>query len=288
VRRLRRADVPGVRVLVRKAFLLRAVRRGGLAVARAIWKGRLVLEDIELAVRMYSAVQDRKVHFRLLDKDSLSPVHQRIVRKSDGKEVPKEDRRKAYPLDEQRAVILAPEELEALEPEPSREIRLCRFVPPSLVSDQWYDRPYYLGPDEDERRYFALAAAMASRNVVGIARWAMRKKRYVGALGVADGYLMMSTLRRADQVLSLPRIQPAQKPDRKELKLAEQLVETVSGDFEPGQWQDEYRERLWRLIEAKARGKKVELHAPKRRRPAGGLAVQLRKSLESMKGRKVA
>lgn len=256
--------------------------------ARAIWKGRLKLGEDELPVKMYTAVQDRTVHFRLLDKDGLSPVRQRIVRKTDGEEVPRKERRKAYPLEGERAVILTPEELDELEPPASREIHLCRFVPPSLVSDQWYDRPYYLGPDEDEKGYFALADALEKRNVLGISRWAMRKKRYVGALSVLRGYLMMVTLRRADQVLSLPELQGAPKADKKELKLAEQLVAAVSDDFEPDLWQDEYHERVCRLIEAKASGKKMEIRAPKRKRPSGALADQLRQSLAGMKEKRVA
>jgi len=255
--------------------------------ARAIWKGRLVLEKLELPVKMYSAVQDRTVHFRLLDKETLTPVHQRIVRKTDGKAVDRKEQRKAFALDPERAVMLTPEELEELEPETSRDIELLRFVPPNLVSDQWYDRPYYLGPDEEEKPYFALAQALTERKVLGIARWVMRKKRYVGALTSADGYLMMVTLRRADQVLALPGIE-APDADPKELKLAERLVEEISGKFDPTLWQDEYHERVCRLIEAKASGKKLDLRPPKPKRATGDLAAQLQQSLKSVKERKVA
>lgn len=253
-----------------------------------MWKGRLAIGELELPVKMYAAVQDRTVHFRLLDKESLSPVRQRIVRKSDGSEVPSEDRRKAFPLEDERGVMLAPEELDELEPQGSREIHLCRFVPPSLVGDPWYDRPYYLGPDGDGERYFALAEALEQRKVLGISRWVMRKKRYVGALGVLDGYLTMVTLRRAEQVLALPRLEPAQNPGRKELKLAEQLVETIAGDFDPKLWQDEYHDRLCRMIEAKASGERIEIRAPKAKRASGALAEQLRRSLAGAKERKVA
>lgn len=185
--------------------------------ARAIWKGRLVLGDEELAVKMYSAAQDRTVRFRLLGKDTLNPVHQRIVRKSDGTEAPKEERRKAVPLDAGRAVLLSERDLDELEPESSRDIDLCRFVAPSLLSEQWYEKPYYLGPDEDAKAYFALAQALAKAKRLGIARWAMRKKRYVGALTAVHGYLMLVTLRRSEQVLAVPDIEPAREPGAKEL-----------------------------------------------------------------------
>jgi DNA end-binding protein Ku len=255
--------------------------------ARAIWKGCVVLGKDEVPVKMYSAVQDRTVHFRMLDKESLAPVHQRIVRKTDGKEVKKDEQRKALALDPEHAVMLKPDELEELEPETSREIELVRFVAPSLLSDQWYDKPYYLGPDKDEKAYFALAAALAERKALGIARWAMRKKRYVGALTALDGYLMMVTLRRAEQVLALPEVKGTPL-DKKELKLAERLVEEISGDFDPALWQDEYHERVRQLIEAKRSGKKIKLAAPKPKRVTGDLADQLRQSLSSVKERRVA
>jgi DNA end-binding protein Ku len=255
--------------------------------ARAIWKGELAIGDEKLAVKMYSAVQDRTVHFRLLDKESLSPVKQRIVRKTDGKEVDKEDRRKAFALDPERAVMLTDKELEELEPETSRDIELLRFVPPSVLGEQWYDRPYYLGPDEDEKSYFALAEALAERKVLGISRWVMRKKRYLGALTELDGHLVMVTLRRAEQVLAAPELKTAPVND-KELKLAERLVEEISGDFDPTLWQDEYHERVCKLLEAKARGKKIEVAAPRRKRASGALAEQLRQSLSSVKERRVA
>jgi DNA end-binding protein Ku len=255
--------------------------------ARAIWKGSLKLGDEELAVKMYSAAQDRTVHFRLLDKESLAPVRQRIVRKTDGKEVEKDEQRKALALDPERAVMLTAKELDELEPEASRDIELLRFVAPSVLTDQWYDRPYYLGPEEDEKGYFALADALESRNVLGIARWVMRKKRYVGALTALDGYLMMVTLRRAEQVLPVPEVKTT-PVDKKELKLAERLVQEISGEFDPTLWQDEYHERVCELIEAKRRGKKIELPAPERKSASGGLAEQLRQSLASVKERRVA
>lgn len=258
--------------------------------SRAIWKGKIVFADHAVPVKMYTAVQDRKIHFRLLHASDLVPIEQRIVRKTDGKPVSKEERRKAVPRDGGKAVILNPEDLEALQPEPSREIGLCRFVPPSAIGDQWYDRPYYLGPDRDTKAYFALVQALERRKVTGVARWVMRKQRYVGALCAIEGYLMMITLRRAEQVLSVSRLEiPASRmPDAKELRLAQNLVESIEDDFEPEAWQDQHRERIHELIRIKASGKTVKLAAPKRKRASGGLAEQLRDSLAREKEKKVA
>jgi DNA end-binding protein Ku len=258
--------------------------------ARAIWKGSLFIGEIPVPVKLYSAVEDRTVHFKLLHAKDKSPVQQRIVRKDGGDVVEKEAYRKAFPLGDGEAVILQPDELAALEPEPSRDITLCRFIPPRELGDAWFDRPYWLGPDGDDDAYFALAQALADRERVGIARWVMRRRRYVGALTVQGPYLSMITLRRAEQVLSLPAIQPdkSRTPTESELTLAGQLVESISGDFEPEQWPDEHRERLTRLIEAKVHGHKVTALMPKRRKASADLSDSLRASIAAARERRVA
>jgi DNA end-binding protein Ku len=266
--------------------------------ARAIWKGNLVLGEHEVPVKLYSAVQDRAVHFHLLHDKDLSPVEQRIVRKDDGREVPKEQQRKAFPLDDQRAVILEPDELAQLAPESDRAIRLLRFIPRDALGDQWLDRPYYLGPDEKgDADYFALAEALGGKERIGIARWVMRDKRYVGALAVGDdGFLRMTTLRRSEQVLDIPAIHPdkARTPSAAEINLAEQLVEAITGPFTPEEWRNDYRERLHQLIEAKAKGTKLKLVTAKPKEATSDLTESLRASLAhakssaAAKGKKVA
>ena len=260
--------------------------------ARALWKGNLVLGKQEVPVKVYSAVQDQGVHFHLLHRRDLSPVEQRIVRKDNGREVPKEAQRRAMPLDEQRAVILDPGELETLAPESDRTIQLLRFVPRGVLGEQWFDRPYYLGPDDQIAEYFALAQALGDSGRFGIARWVMRDKRYLGALSAAEGYLCLTTLRRADQVLAVPEIRPdkARTPSDAEVKLAEQLIESITGEFEPEQWRNEYRARLHKLIEAKSKGTRLRVVAARPKAATGDLAESLRASLAATtgKGKKVA
>jgi DNA end-binding protein Ku len=258
--------------------------------ARAIWKARLALGALEVPVKLYSAVQDRKIHFRLLHAKDLAPVQQRWIRKSDGEEVDAAELQKAYPVDADTAVLLRGEELEELEPEASREIEVTRFVDPALLDDRWYDRPYFLGPDDDEPAYMALAEALAAKELEGVARWVMRKKRYVGALRAVNGYPMLITLRRSDQVISVAGVSVPKRaqPDPKELKLAKQLVAALEDDFDPAAWKDEYRERVEKLLAAKAEGGSFTVEEPRRRRAAGSLAESLRASVRSARGRKVA
>lgn len=258
--------------------------------ARAIWKGELHIGKQALAVKLYSAVEDRTVHFRMLHRTDHAPVEQRIVRKDTGKEVAKDDIRKAFAVTPDTAVILEPDELEELAPAQSRDIELCRFVKRDVLSDQFYDRPYYLGPDRDSPDYFALVQALERTGLIGIARWTMRNKRYVGALTTTRGYLALTTLRRADQVLSFSGVQPDRTaaPSANELKLAEQLVSSIAGDFDPQQWRNEYRGRLRKMIEAKARGEKLPVHKVRRKRQPADLAESLKASLAAVKERRVA
>lgn len=260
------------------------------AVTKSMWKGALILGKHSVGVKIYAAVEDRSIHFHMLHKQDRAPVEQHIVRKDTGKDVKREDIRKAFSLSNDTAVILQPEDLETLVPPDSRDIQLCRFVPPAALGDQWFDRPYYLGPDGDSESYFALAQALTDKNLVGVARWVMRKKRYVGALTAIDGYLALSTLRRADQVLQFSGIEPAaaMKPLANELKLAEQLVKSIEADFDPQLWENEYRQRLLKLIEAKARGEKVKPAGIVKKKPQASLAASLKASIAAAKEKKVA
>jgi DNA end-binding protein Ku len=258
--------------------------------ARAMWKGMIELGRAKVAVKMYSAVEDRSIRFHMLHEKDCAPVEQHIVRKDTGEEVERDDVRKAFPLSKNTAVILEPEDLESLVPPESRDIRLHRFVAPEVLGNQWYERPYYLGPDGDDESYFALAQALAEKELIGVARWVMRKKRYVGALTSIHGYLALSTLRRADQVLEFSGIEPpasaAARPH--EIKLAEQLVASIAEEFDPSQWHNEYRQRLLKLIEAKARGKKVPTVKLKKKPHEVNLAESLKASIAAARERKVA
>jgi DNA end-binding protein Ku len=258
--------------------------------ARAMWKGVIAFGKHPVPVKVYSAVEDRSIHFRMLHKKDYAPVEQHIVRKDTGEDVERDDIRKAYALTKHTAVILQPQDLETLTPPESRDIDILRFVPREVVSDQWYERPYYLGPDGQDEAYFSLAQALEKKSVIGIARWVMRKKRYVGALSAIDGYLALATLRRADQVLQFEGIHPASSmaPRPNEIKLATQLVTSIETDFNPDAWRNEYRERLGKLIAAKARGEKLPVVRAKKKAPQENLADSLRASIAAARERKVA
>jgi DNA end-binding protein Ku len=258
--------------------------------ARAIWKGELKIGSAKVPVKLYSGVVDRTVHFHILDDKHLMRVKQHMVNPDSGDEVATEEVQKGYEIEPGRFVILTNEELESLEPKPSREIEITEFVPPESISQQWYERPYYLAPDGDVKSYFALVEALQNRNREGIAHWVMRNKPYVGALRAEGDYLMLVTLRNAEEVISardLPK--PAGRPPtQKELAMAKQLVGLLEGEFNAKDYKDEYRERVMEFIEKKAKGKAPRLHAVKSKRKTSALDSVLEKSLQALKKQKRA
>jgi DNA end-binding protein Ku len=257
--------------------------------ARAIWKGELKLDSTKVPVKLYSAVKDQAVRFHILDQKSKTRVKQHMV-ESGGKEVTSEEVRKGFEVETGSFVILEKDELEKLMPEESREIRITQFVPPEEIPPEYYDRPYYLGPDGDETAYFGLAEALKNQEKEGVARWVMRKQTYVGALRAEDDHLLLFTLRHAEEVLSardLPH--PAGRaPDKKELTMAKQLVEMLKGEFDPKDYKDEYRERVMEFVAKKAKGHKPRLHLVKTKRKTTSLDKVLSKSIEALKKKKAA
>jgi DNA end-binding protein Ku len=255
--------------------------------ARAIWKGTIRFGDVEVPVKLYSAVQDRSVHFRLLHAKDLQPVRQQMVNPDTGKVVEYEDVQRAFETESGDLVMLEPEELAGLEPEPSRDIEVTRFVEPAVISHQWYDRPYFLGPDGDDEAYFALVEALRKQAVEGVARWVMRKKEYVGALRIEDDHLMLITLRHAGEVVPASALDaPAGRAlDKREVNMAVQLVSALEDDLDMTEFRDEYRDRVMELVEAKAEGKVIRFpEAPKREADAS-LEEMLAKSVKAAKRR---
>jgi len=253
--------------------------------ARAIWKGVLKIGTNRVPVRLYSAVQDRSVHFHILDTNKKQPIKQRMVDPASDEEVPKEKIQRALEVDPGTFVVIDEDELTKLEPKASRDIEIKHFVPPARINHQWYERPYYVGPDGDESAYFALARALEDKGREGVARWVMRDKQYVGALNAKDGYLVLVTLRHADAVISAKELpKPSGRAlDEKEIRMAEQLVAVLEDEFRPEDYQDEYRERVMQFIEAKAKGQRPKLQVIREKRAPASLMDALSASLKQAK-----
>jgi DNA end-binding protein Ku len=260
--------------------------------ARAMWKGVLRIGDASVPVKLYSALESHDIHFRMLHAKDLTPVAQALVNPDTDEVVSFEQTRRGYVASDGEMVILQSDELAALAPKESRHITLSRFVPTDVVDPQWYDRPYYLGPDRSENAYAALTEALGRSELEGVAHWVMRKKAYVGALRVHDGHLALISLRHAGEVVPIETLELPSGPDldKKELDMAKQLMGMLEADFDPTEYRDEYRDQLVALIESKKRGKKPNLKvvAPKARTDdlTAALTASLRAHRPAAAGRK--
>jgi DNA end-binding protein Ku len=258
--------------------------------ARAIWKGELKVNSTKVPVKLYAALKDQAVRFNVLDERTKTRVKQHMINPDSGEEVASEEIQKGFEVEPGTFVLLDEKELASLEPKAAREIEIKHFVPPSAIAPEFYDRPYYLGPDGDTEAYFALAEALRKKEREGLAHWVMRKQPYVGALRAQDDYLMLFTLRSPEEVLSakeLPR--PAGRAsDKKELSMAQQLVEMLKGEFNPKDYHDEYRERVRAFVEKKAKGRAPKLRLVKSKRQAASLDKVLSKSIEALKKKRAA
>jgi DNA end-binding protein Ku len=277
--------------------------------ARAIWKATVEFGDIEIPIKLYSAIQDSTVHFRLLDDRNQEPVKQKMVesgadivagnepdvdvedapsssRFARAPEVPAQEIRKGAPVGPGRFVVLTDEELASIEPKESRSIEVFRFIPTAALDHAYYNRAYWLGPDGESGAYWALVEALTEQKREGLTRWVMRKRAYVGALRVRGDHLMLITLRHIGEVVSPKELRPSggKTPDPRELEMARQLVGMLEDTFDPRAYHDEYRDRVLELIERKKRGQTIAAVKPKAKPATSSLVQALEKSIAAAGG----
>lgn len=256
--------------------------------ARAIWKGVIKLGESSVPVKIYPAVEEKSIHFRLLHAPDQVPVSQEMFNAETNAVVEPEEIRHGYETEDGRLVILSEAERQSLEPEASRDIEILGLLPGAAVDHRWFDRPYCLGPDGDEPAYFALLAALAGSGEEALVRWVMRNKEYFGVLRLRGGYPLLVTLRTAEEVVELAGLQiPAGREiDPRELAMAEQLVAALDDTFDPRQYRDEFRRQVLELVAAKAGGKVIPLRPAPAPIATGDLKGALAASLRAAKERR--
>ena len=239
--------------------------------ARSIWSGAISFGLVNVPIKLYSAVSRKTVRFHQLNGETGNRIQQKRVDPETGEEVGYEQLVKGYELTRDRYVVIQPEELEALDPEKTRTVDIEDFVDLSDIDPIYYDHPYYLVPDKGAAKaYGLLLNAMKESGKVAIARVVLRSKEQLVAIRPAGDLLMMETMIFADEVVDpedldgLPDAKELKASDR-ELKMAQQLIESLAGDFEPDRYKDEYREKVLDLIERKAQGEEIAVQpeAPK-------------------------
>ena len=258
---------------------------------RSIWSGAISFGLVNVPVKLYSAVSRKTVRFHQLSRETGNRISQRRVDPQTGDEVAYEDIVKGYELTKDHYVVITPEELDALDPEKTRTIDIEDFVDLEDIDPIYYDHPYYLVPDTGAAKaYGLLLNAMRESGKVAIAKVVLRSKEQLVAIRPQDDLLMMETMIFADEVVSHDSIDelPAAKDlkaSSRELKMAQQLIDSLSTDWEPDKYRDEYREKVLELVERKAAGEEIAV-APEAPEPARvpDLMAALEASLAAVRG----
>jgi DNA end-binding protein Ku len=187
---------------------------------------------------------------------------------SEGEEVSYEQIVKGYEIGPDRYVTITPEELESVEPERTRTIDIEDFVDLEQIDPIFYDHPYYLAPDKGAAKpYKLLLDAMEEADKVAIARVVIRSKQSLVAIRAKDNVLMMETMLFADEIVPTGSIEElasmdGSKTTKRELGMANQLIESLSSEFEPEKYRDEYRDQVLAMIEKKAAGETITVEEP--------------------------
>jgi DNA end-binding protein Ku len=265
--------------------------------ARAIWSGSISFGLLNVPVKLYSAVSRKNVSFRELRESDGSRIRHKRVAEADGKEVPYEDIVKGYEISPEQYVIVTREELEEIDPKKTRAIEIQDFVDLYDIDPIYFDHPYYLGPDKGaEKAYALLVKAMSDAKKVAIARFVLRNRENLAAIRPAQNVLTMATMRFADEVVAPDELgddvipQDGRKLDKREVDMAKQLIDSLTADFDPGKYRDEYREELLSLIDRKAHGKAVVEPVSEEPKPtkAPDLMAALEESLAAVRGEPLA
>ena len=258
---------------------------------RSIWSGAISFGLVNVPVKLFSAVSKKTVRFNQLNKETGNRIQQKRVDPETGEEVTYEQIVKGYELTKDRYVVITPEELDALDPEKTRTIDIEDFVDLDEIDPVYYDHPYYLVPDKGATKaYGLLLGAMKEAGKVAIARVVIRSKEQLVAIRPGEGdVLMMETMLFHDEVVpsddldDLPSAKELKASDR-ELKMAQQLIDSLSSEFDPSRYRDEYRDKVLDLIERKASGEEIAVQ-PEAPQPARvpDLMAALEASLAAVK-----
>ena len=259
---------------------------------RSIWKGAITFGLVNIPVELHTAVSssEGRVKFRQLHKHDNSPIkYDRVCIKED-KSIPYDEIVKGYEYSKGKFVILDEEDFRAAAVESSKAIDIQEFVPESDIDPRYFESPYYLLPQKGgEKAYALLREAIRKTGKVGIGNVTMRSNSmHFVAIKVVEDALVMEIMRYADELVDTSSFTfPASDNVRpQELAMAEQLVTTMEGEFEPEKYSDKYKDNLMEIINAKLQGQKIEVEEPAEPEPTNVLDLMERLQASLAQGKK--
>lgn len=229
---------------------------------RAIWSGAISFGLINIPVKLFTAVSDRSVRFHQIDRRNGARVRQKRVNEVDGSEVPYGEIVKGYELAKGSYVTITEEDLASVAPETTHTIDLESFVDLADIDPVYYEGTYFVVPEKSAKPYALLVRAMEESGKVAIGRYVMRTKQYLAVLRPKDGVLLLSQMTYPDEITPAEEIPQLDEVhgvalSERELAMADQLIESLTTEFDPAALVDTYREQLMELIERKATGAEI-------------------------------
>ncbi|WP_374968043.1 Ku protein [Terrabacter sp. BE26] len=224
---------------------------------RAIWKGAVSFGLVNVPVRLFSATENHDVQFRQVhEKDGGRIKYQRIC-SIDGEEVPYSDIAKGYEAADGQMVILSDVDLKSLPTRTTKEISIEKFVPSEQIDPLLFDKSYYLEPDKTGLKpYVLLRDALEKADRMALVTVSVRTRMTLAVLRVREGVIVLQTLLWADEVRKpeFESLSEETHATQKELAMASSLVDSLSGDYEPDEFEDDYSEAVAKLVETKIEG----------------------------------
>ncbi|MEV0400070.1 Ku protein [Actinoallomurus sp. NPDC050550] len=254
---------------------------------RSIWKGAISFGLVTIPVKLYSATEQRDVAFHQVHREDAGRIRYRRVCTKDGEEVPYSDIAKGYELPTGEIVVLTDEDFAELPLSTSRRIDVLQFTPEEQVDPIFFNKTYYLEPDaQGVKPYVLLRDALEDSGKVAVIKVALRQRESLGTLRVRDGVFVLETMLWPDEIreADFPFLEEDVDVRSQELQMAASLIDSMTGDFEPTDYKDRYREALEAVIEAKIQGKEVVAPEAEAEVPAAAdLLSALRASVEAAK-----
>lgn len=226
---------------------------------RPTWKGSISFGLVYIPISVYPATREEKLSFRQLRKTDLSPIKYKKVAEADMKEVPADQIVKGYEYEKGRYIVLSDEDFEKVRIESTHSIDITDFVDLEDVDPKFFYKPYFLEAHKGgEKAYALLHKALSGTGKIGIAKVVIANREYLAAVKPDGLFLVLELMHFASEVLKPEELnRPKTDLNDKELKMANALVESMSGDWKPEKYRDEYRDAVMEIIETKAKNKQL-------------------------------
>jgi DNA end-binding protein Ku len=238
---------------------------------RAIWKGNISFALVSIPISLFSATRKNELSFHYLHKKDMSPVSYKRFCDSENVEVPWEEITRGYEYERDRYVEITDEDLDKADVELTKTIQIQEFVQEDEIDPVYFDKPYYLEPQKGgERAYALMRDALAESGKVGIAKVVLKSREHLAAVKSVGNLLTLQTMRFAHEIVDSGSLNVPQKTDvsKKEMDLANTLIDSMSDKFDPGKYKDDYYDKVLGIIQMKVAGVSPQAPAPKGPGPA--------------------